>query len=310
MKKEINNISVKMFRVVDDIAPLVKVDYVDKDAQAHTGLMLLDSGSTDNLLSCEMADSISMFGQRDNGTTKIVTMSGEITEACNVKFSFVMGGRQFGEPFCICDKSFSEILGNLNVIGILGNVFMQKHQLVIDYHDFTFHTSIVNPSILSSKDCDYFFPMEIGLKYYGVPVVPMKQNDKEIVTMADTGATNNIIASQTVKDNNFRCLHMKGTDSIRGLSGSVNANSALVRFNLLSINGDKVEEISDYDSFMLAPDYILSEEIVGKDENGDQIPPIEALIGSSYMAKEGWMLDFGAQIIYKLKGEDCLEEAV
>ena len=42
MKKE-SKISVKMFRIVGDYAPLVRVDFLDKDAQEHSGLLLLDS---------------------------------------------------------------------------------------------------------------------------------------------------------------------------------------------------------------------------------------------------------------------------
>ena len=39
MKKE-NDIRVEMFRVVDDLNPFIKVDYVDRDAEEHTGLMM------------------------------------------------------------------------------------------------------------------------------------------------------------------------------------------------------------------------------------------------------------------------------
>ena len=45
------NINVEMCRVVDDLNPFIKVDFVDKDAEEHTGLMMLDSGSNVNLLS-------------------------------------------------------------------------------------------------------------------------------------------------------------------------------------------------------------------------------------------------------------------
>ena len=48
MKKE-KNISVEMYRVVGDLNPFIKVDFVDKDAQEHTAVMMLDSGSNVNL---------------------------------------------------------------------------------------------------------------------------------------------------------------------------------------------------------------------------------------------------------------------
>ena len=60
MKKE-SDIRVEMFRVQGDFAPFVKVDYMDKDAQEHTGLMLLDSGSTSNVLFSEMAERLGII---------------------------------------------------------------------------------------------------------------------------------------------------------------------------------------------------------------------------------------------------------
>lgn len=51
---------------------------------------------------------------------------------------------------------------------------------------------------------------------------------------------------------------------------------------------------------MISPDYIWSQKDKSDDEK-DQIPPIEAILSSSFMANEGWVLDFGAQIIYKKK---------
>ena len=51
MVKAKRNINVEICRVEGDLAPFVKVDYVDKNADEHTGLMLLDSGSNINMTS-------------------------------------------------------------------------------------------------------------------------------------------------------------------------------------------------------------------------------------------------------------------
>ena len=61
------DIRVEMVRMEGDVAPFVQVDYMDKDAQDHTGLMLLDSGSTVNVLSSEMAehDWVLDFGKQE-----------------------------------------------------------------------------------------------------------------------------------------------------------------------------------------------------------------------------------------------------
>ena len=72
MKKE-NKISVKMYRVVGDLAPIVRVDYVDKDAQEHSALMILDSCSTINVLSSEVANSIGILNKKDNENEDVIT---------------------------------------------------------------------------------------------------------------------------------------------------------------------------------------------------------------------------------------------
>ena len=58
--------SVRMFRIEGDYAPLVRVDYLDKDAQEHSGLLLLDSCSTVNVLSSEMVNSMGPLCKKES----------------------------------------------------------------------------------------------------------------------------------------------------------------------------------------------------------------------------------------------------
>lgn len=305
-----NNIRVELFRVNGDYAPIIKVDYMDKDAKEHSGLFILDSGSNDNILSGKLAGCIGDHCKIEGKTGSIYTMGGEYMKVEYVKFLFTFGGRQFHEEFGINDVLLPKIAGDIPIIGILGLTFMQKHQLVIDYSDFTFHTSVVNPENLSISDCDFFTPMTIGLKYYGMPLLYMFQNEKEILTLADTGATNNVIASKTVTDNGFECKYMEATDTITGLAGSVVTEDAMMDFNLLTLKGEDIKEITYHDLFKISPHYIYSPKEDDCDEEGEPLPPIEAIVCSPFMAKEGWVLDFGNCIIYKRKAPESLREAV
>ena len=72
---------------------------------------------------------------------------------------------------------------------------------VPDDLDFTIHTSNVSPETIAISDCELFVPMGYGLIYYGLPLLAMVQGEKQILAMADTGASFNIIAKQTIKDN-------------------------------------------------------------------------------------------------------------
>lgn len=285
--------------MVGDVAPFVQVDYMDKDAHEHTGIILLDSGSTANILSPEMANCIGQLCKLEAKDT-ISSIAEEVMDVDKVKFSFAFGGFQFHETFCISRQKLPIPVKGMKVVGILGNQFLQKHQLVIDYSDHTLHTSMVSPHNLSSSDCSFFFPMEIGLKYYGLPVLPVKQNGRELVTLVDSGAIGNMITKKALVDNEFKCLYYNEKDTMMGITGEVDVEEAHVRFNMLSIDGDDVCEVSRHDRFSVLPCNIFTFE-EECDENGEQMPPIEVLIGSPFMAKEGWILDFGAKIMYKLK---------
>lgn len=308
MKKE-NNMRVKMFRVVGDLAPFVEVDYMDKDAQEHTGLLLLDSGSNINILSNDMSDSLGMLCKLEDETS-ILSISQEVLNAKNVRFSFALGGKQFTDTFCLSNQCLPIKMEGMDVIGILGIPFFIQHQLVIDYHDFTLHTSEISPNNLSTSDCDFFFPMEIGLQFYDLPVLSIKQNGKELVTLVDSGATDNMIAEKTLNDNGFNYKRTRGKDTMNGVTGQIDVNKALVGFNMLSLLGDDIVEISRYEPFAVLPCNVFTPKNDESDTNGEQLPPIELLIGSPFLAKEGWILDFGAKIIYKRKSSDHLKEAV
>lgn len=296
-----NNIRVEMIRMSDNFVPFVKVDYIDKDAKEHTGLMLVDSGTNDSILAGEIAD-LCLLKKKDDEVNRIRTVSGEFMETNKVEFSFVLGSRQICEVFYLYEDFHNSVLPDMSIIGIIGINLLCKLGLVIDYTEGFLHTSTVNPSNLTIADCDYFFPLEIGLNCYGLPVVAIRQNDADLVMLADTGATNNVIAIQSLNENGFKHSYLGCKDSITGLNGGVEVDQAIVDFNLLTLDENNDEaETSHHDLFMVMPCYIIQSDEAGYDENGEPLPPVEGLISSEFMAQQGWALDFGARIIYKRK---------
>lgn len=300
MKNE-DNIRVNMGRIRGYYVPFVKVDFMDKDAKEHTGLMMVDSGTNDSLLFGEMAD-LCMVTKVNDEVDHIGTISGDTIESTQAQFSFVLGNHQIRENFCLCNDFNIRTQCGMTIIGIIGTKFLCRHNLVIDYNEGTLHTSDVNPGNLSISECDYFFPMEFGLKCYRLPVVAIKQNGAEVVMLADTGAINNTIAKQSLNDNGFNHSFLGCKDVLYGLVGSVEADQAIVDFNLLTlVSNNDVAEVSHHDHFMVTPHHIIPSKETGCDENGEQIPPVEGLLSSDFMAKQRWILDFGAKIIYKRK---------
>lgn len=300
MKKE-NDIRVNMIRMAENYVPFVKVDFLDKDAKECTGLMMVDSGTNDSMLAGEIAE-ICVVSKVDDKVNRVSTISGKEIVTNKVQFSFVLGSQQLCEDFDICNDFHMFNHGGMNIIGIIGTSLLCKYGLVIDYSEGTLHSSTVNPSNLAISDCDYFFPLEMGLKYYRLPIVAIKQNDAELVLVADTGATSNVIAHQSLKDNGFSCSFLDSKEVVTGLAGGVEMDQATVDFNLLTLDASKdVVEVSHQDLFMVMSRYVIPSDMTGCFENGEQIPPVEGLISSDFMAKQGWSLDFGAKIIYKRK---------
>lgn len=309
MKKE-NDIKVKLFRVEGDAAPFIKVDYVDKNAEEHTGLLLLDSCSMGNILSPEMVDQIGMLCKVEDEGTKLFSIAHETIEAENVRFYFSFGGSVWQDIFCITPRPIPVKVQGMDVIGILGIRFLKQFRLVIDYSDFTLHKSEVAPENLASTDCVFFFPMEIGLTHYGLPVVCTRQNGKEIVTLVDTGATKNMIARKTLDDNAFEYKSLEDRDVMRGLTGNVDVEMARVMFHLVSLYGEEERETSHRDRFAVLSDYIYEPKKEYFENADDQVPPAEMLLGAPFMAARGWVLDFGAGIIYKRRTKEALKETV
>ena len=156
----------------------------------------------------------------------------------DVRFSFVMSGQQFHEDFCLSERETPSFVDDVPVIGLLGNIFLQQQNLVVDYDEFSLHTSEVSHENLTTSDCDFFFPMEIGLKNYGIPIVSLFQNEKEIPMMADSGASGNMIAKQTIADCCMDHKLLDETDTISGIGGSIDTRLAIANFSLLTLKGN------------------------------------------------------------------------
>ena len=85
------------------------------------------------------------------------------------------------------------------------------------------------------------------------------------------------------------------------MGGSLEVKEAKIEFGLLTLKEGYTDEIKRKDEFKVFP-HIVKKPIEGTYDDGDDQPDsIEALIGTPFMAKEGWTLDFGEMIIYKLK---------
>ncbi|MBR0037356.1 MAG: hypothetical protein IJP70_06925 [Bacteroidales bacterium] len=259
----------------------------------------MDSASKYNILAKEVADSLGIVCDTDSKQRKIISIAGSVVNMGVASFSFVLGGEQFDEKFCTDEVQLPKMAGDIPIIGILGWKFMMKYHLALDYSDFSLHTSQVDLGNLSIADCEYFFPMEIGLKNYGLPVVSLTQGDREAVAIVDTGATNNMVSTLALSDNGFHCEYLGSTDTISGFYGGLETEDVIMEFDLVTVKDDGCGAIHYKDLFKAHSNYLIKPKEGDCDENGEQLPPIETLIGCPFISKESWVLDFGVFVIYK-----------
>lgn len=300
--KNDKKIDVNMYAVENDNAVFVEVSVFDKEAQEHTGLFLVDSGCTGNKLSTSIMKKGFAFQQTTMQETQ--TIGNQIVEEVVFSYPFTMGGCRFDEEFTLLDGDLLPKVGDMPILGILGNIFLQKHSLAVDLSSHRVYTSDVSHHNLSISDCSYFFSMIPGLKSYGVPVVPIKSNDGESIAIVDTGCTNLIIAEGALDKIPDNIMYNGMITEIHSIAGTMNCKEGDLPLCILGFpeQGEDWKEYPVSETVAVAPvKTILS---VGNGMESDEehsIPEVDVLLGSPFIASAGWILDFGAKIIYRRK---------
>lgn len=299
--RELKNMRDEFFRVENDNAVFVKAAFVDKDRKSHLGLFMLDSGSNHNYLFSSVQELVDDSWWIENETQKTVSMGNQKGTSNVLDFSFVMGAQYFKEKFCMCDSEI-EFVDELPVFGVLGNIFLREQRLALDYGTHSVYTSEVTPSNLCINDCSYFMPMGFGFDHYGVPVLVLGHNNNYVIAIADTGSASNIFSKSVLAENGEGCSFSGEETTVSSILGSFNTRDAIieVEMNGLGKNGESRIQMT-LDCQIIDEDFILKASERDVDEEGNRMPDIKALIGSSFFGKQGWILDFGASIIYKRK---------
>lgn len=295
-----NNINVNLFNGNDTNVPFVKIEYLDKDANEHCALMMIDSCSEVSMLFENMTENLCLKRVKIGSKHVLNGLGNEPQEVKDVELNFTLQSMVCREVFCVCSVDYPQHF-EYPVIGLLGNDFHTKHKLALDYSDNTLHTSNVNPSNLSSGDCEYFYPMNLDNKHYRLPVISIKLNGKEIIAGVDSGATNNMLTIQSLAESQVPIFYLGDGDTMVGSNGAVETKTVIVPFCLVSALDEGDKEMKDVAIFNIIPKYIIPSQTIETGDEGQRIPPVEALLGSSFIASQGWVLDFGAQVIYKRK---------
>lgn len=295
-KKMKRNMSVAMCRVEDDRAAFVEGTYQDRLGKVKRGLMMLDSGSNVNALFKWMWRYVAKDKKRKGKKQEIVGMGPVKAQMKTTGFSFTLGEENFEEKFVVMDSVHKIMVGRLPVIGLLGNVFMQQYRLALDYSTHTLHTSEIVPKDFVIEDCDFFFPMTLGLCHYSMPVVGVKKGEEEMIALIDSGSTDNHVASGTLRRNGYESQTKDEINPIYGIGGMLVAKETVIDVDMIGFASANETTLHRYrDTFMVSEQDVITNEI------GEDIPPVEFVFGSPFLGREGWVLDFGAKAMYKRK---------
>lgn len=282
------------FFMINEInMPFVMCEYINNEGQSKKGLLLIDTGSKDNILSQKIADT---FGKL-NYTDEVINICGvgESGSVCKTADSQIfLDGQEFKARFSIMNNvNLDMMFGPGVVFGILGSAFLRQYELTVDFKNMCLRTSNEKNGIAMKRDT-FLFPMSCGMKSYGVPVIGFTNGDETFYGVADSGANVSLLSQSGVKGTAEIEVKTKKSHVSGILDKNEISKNAIATLSLLSIDENDNEHlklVDVIDKFNLLPsDYVLNP--------GVGLPPISALIGTEFMLENKWILDYKHGFIY------------
>ena len=293
-----NKMNMKIYKTDESCLPFVEIKFKGMDSMMYSALMLMDSGSNINSLAEEMRV---LIGNNDwvADLSEVVNVANETKGVPCAKFGFEMDGQQLQEEFAFQGQHLMQI-DDMMFVGVLGNTFMQKHHLAIDYSNLTVHTSNMSLDKLKNANCSFIIPMDYGLKYYNVPILKIQGKECDAVTIVDTGCDNFSISQKALEECELSHKLTGDFYPIHGPNGSVEANECVLNFTLADSVGKKINSVTYQETVKVLPNSISVTDDGECDDEGTPLTPIDGMIGSPFMAKQKWILDFEVKAIYIL----------
>ena len=294
-----NNINLKFYEVDEDWLPFVEIRFKGMDSKMYSALMLMDSGSNINSLAEEMRV---LIGKSDwvADLSEVVNVANEAKDVSCAKLGFEMDGQQFQEDFSFQGQHLMQI-DDMMFVGVLGNTFMQKHHLAIDYSSLTIHTSDMTMDKLKNKKCSFFIPMEYGLLYYNIPILKIRGKERDAVVVVDSGCDNFTLSQDALDECGLSYKLTGNIHPVEGPNGSVEANECVLDFTLIDNRDNEVDKHVHQAKIDVLPNSITITEEGECDNEGTPLSPIDGMIGSPFMARQKWILDFGVKALYKFE---------
>lgn len=302
MKMEETTFEAKLCGVADVKFPFVKAAFRAKDGNVYMGVMLIDTCSTRCVLNKSVLPYLDASQLKAGAGTTINTV-GAVRSDCQeveVELEFKMGNRVFTDTFCVNDTmDFDHMFTSF--IGIIGNQFLMKHSLTLDFSAETLRSSCD----FSDDDSHYefFFPMHFGLEHYDLPVVVLGDKDHRFVMMADSGSNDTVLTKHALDEAGITLEATDETGSLTWFNAKEEGTTiGKVHLSLLSL-GSKADEpkvcrYHDTIQVVHTHKYIMDNPTT---PDGKSSFPISGMLSSSFMLEHKWVLDFAHGVMYSLK---------
>lgn len=300
--KEEKKFNLSFYKVDEEcILPFIEINFKGKDSKIYSAIMLMDTGSNINAITTEMRVFIDDADWLPEESDEVVSLDNkDIVHSC-ANFHFLMGGYIFQEKFLIFDDMHVMQFGDRKFVGILGTRFMQQYHLVIDYELMSVRQSDLTMEALQKKRCDFIIPMEYGLKYYNCPILKIRGEKSDAIVLVDTGCDNFSISQNAIEECRLSYKIIADVQSLIGGNGIVDAKMCELDFRLADHLGNDIDTDSFKEEVYVLPHSYNFTEDGECDDDGNLLSTIEGMVGSPFMAKQKWVLDFCVKVIYKLK---------
>ena len=289
-----------------DPLPFIEIQIMGMDGKKHSALMLMDTGSNFNILAAEMKVLIGKNDWLEERLDRAVNVANEVSELTQAMFNFEMDGQPFQEQFAFVDGQHLMQINDMMFVGVLGNSFMQKYRLAIDYANMTVHTSNVTAEELNNGKYEFVIPIQYGLKHYNTPILHIKGEKHSAVAVVDTGCDEFTITQRAIDECGLSPYITGNTVEVTGSNGSVDGQECVLNFSLTDHKGNRIGKQSFEETVEIIPTIPNVLEDGECDEDGKLLPPVDGMIGSPFMAKQKWTIDFGEGAIFGQLNGSCI----
>ena len=291
---------VNLYNVENMLLPFVEVVFKVAEGKMRKGLLMIDTCSNSNVLSKGILQYLDPDDVIEGEVRNIMGIQrrGSVCKGRGV--DFVIGDMAFHEVFYEGTVNLDEFGGNGVIMGFVGNEFLKEYGLILDYQDQCLRQS--DDRDVTPDDCRFYFPLAYGMNRYKCPAVVATKDDNKYILFTDSGNDLGTISENDMKAMGKDYHSLDKEEVLHSVSGDDETSLFHITFDLYTMLADKSLQIVPFENdFYVSNSYNHLVDANGKEYNGKPLLPITGLIGSPFMLKNKWILDFDKGAVYSLK---------